>query len=213
MEVPLAATGPSTLVNRVERAIAEIAAGRAVIVMDDANRENEGDLVFAAAHATPELVAFTMRECRGLLCVPMAGEDLDRLRLEQMVKVNTESHRTAFTVSVDARTGVTTGISAADRARTIRLLADPRSAPADFVKPGHVFPLRANPGGVLARPGHTEAGVELCRLAGLPAAAAICEIANDDGTMARKADLAAFAGKHELPLVTIRELAEFAGGE
>jgi 3,4-dihydroxy 2-butanone 4-phosphate synthase/GTP cyclohydrolase II len=179
--------------------------------VDDADRENEGDLVFAATFATQELVAFTMRECRGLLCVPMTGEDLDRLHLDQMVPVNTESHGTAFTVSVDARLGITTGISAADRAHTIRLLAAADAAPADFVKPGHVFPLRARPGGVRTRPGHTEAAVDLCRLAGLPPVAAICEIANDDGTMARELDLIAFAGKHNLAIVTIRELTEYEG--
>jgi 3,4-dihydroxy 2-butanone 4-phosphate synthase / GTP cyclohydrolase II len=194
---------------RIDRAVAGLAAGRAVVVVDDADRENEGDLVFAAAFATPELVAFTMRECRGLLCVPMAGADLDRLHLPQMVPVNTESHGTAFTVSVDARTGITTGISAADRSRTIRLLASADTAPADFVKPGHVFPLRAHPGGVRARPGHTEAAVELCRLAGLRPAAAICEIANDDGSMARELDLIAFADRHNLVTVTIRELIEW----
>ena len=200
--------GTRATASRVDRAVAEIAAGRAVVVVDDADRENEGDLVFAATFATQELVAFTMRECRGLLCVPMTGDDLDRLHLDQMVAVNTESHGTAFTVSVDARTGITTGISAADRAHTIRLLAATSAAPADFVKPGHVFPLRARPGGVLTRPGHTEAAVDLCRLAGLPPVAAICEIANDDGSMARELDLIAFADRHNLVTVTIRELIE-----
>ncbi|MBP2327855.1 3,4-dihydroxy 2-butanone 4-phosphate synthase/GTP cyclohydrolase II [Kibdelosporangium banguiense] len=206
MAAPTHTAGTRT---RVDLAVAEIAAGRAVVVVDDADRENEGDLVFAAEFATTELVAFTMRECRGLLCVPMTGADLDRLHLPQMVPVNTESHGTAFTVSVDARTGITTGISAADRARTIRLLASADTAPADLVKPGHVFPLRARPGGVRARPGHTEAAVELCRLAGLRPAAAICEIANDDGSMARELDLIAFGDKHNLATVTIRELIEW----
>ncbi|SEM23829.1 bifunctional 3,4-dihydroxy-2-butanone-4-phosphate synthase/GTP cyclohydrolase II [Streptacidiphilus jiangxiensis] len=192
--------------DSIEFAISEIAAGRPIVVVDDENRENEGDLVFAAELATPELVAFAMRECRGLICVPMIGEELDRLELGQMVAQNTESMRTAFTVSVDAKEGVTTGISAADRALTIRLLADPASVSGDFVRPGHVFPLRARPGGVLEREGHTEAGPDLCRLAGLRPAAAICEIANDDGTMARLPELVVFARRHGLALVSIEDL-------
>ncbi|MFC5906886.1 bifunctional 3,4-dihydroxy-2-butanone-4-phosphate synthase/GTP cyclohydrolase II [Streptacidiphilus monticola] len=195
--------------DRIERAVADLAAGRPVVVVDDENRENEGDLVFAAELATSELVAFMMREARGLICVPMVGEDVDRLELEQMVGRNTESMRTAFTVSVDAAEGTTTGISAADRARTIRLLADPRSTPDQFVRPGHVFPLRARPGGVLERPGHTEAGPDLCRLAGLRPAAVICEIANPDGTMARLPQLREFANLHGLALVSIEDLIEF----
>ncbi|WP_051944086.1 bifunctional 3,4-dihydroxy-2-butanone-4-phosphate synthase/GTP cyclohydrolase II [Streptacidiphilus rugosus] len=192
--------------DSIEFAVAEIAAGRPIVVVDDENRENEGDLVFAAELATPELVAFAMRECRGLICVPMTGEDLDRLELGQMVEQNTESMRTAFTVSVDAKVGTTTGISAADRALTMRLLADPASVGGDFVRPGHVFPLRARPGGVLERDGHTEAGPDLCRLAGLRPTAAICEIANDDGTMARLPELVVFARKHGLAIVSIEDL-------
>ncbi|MEY9963959.1 3,4-dihydroxy 2-butanone 4-phosphate synthase/GTP cyclohydrolase II [Streptacidiphilus sp. MAP12-16] len=192
--------------DTVEFAIEQIAAGRPVVVVDDEDRENEGDIVFAAELATPELVAFAMSECRGLLCVPMTGADLDRLDLEQMVEQNTESYRTAFTVSVDARDGVTTGISAADRARTIRLLADPESTPGTFVRPGHVFPLRAKDGGVLVRNGHTEAGPDLCRLAGLRPAAAICEIAKADGTMARLPDLVPFARRHGLAIISIEDL-------
>jgi 3,4-dihydroxy 2-butanone 4-phosphate synthase/GTP cyclohydrolase II len=190
----------------VKQAIADIAAGRPVVVVDDADRENEGDLVFAAEFATPELVAFMMTECRGLICVPMAAADLDRLRLRQMVDHNTEHHGTAFTVTVDAAEGITTGISAADRARTMRLLADPTTAETDLVRPGHIFPLRANDGGVVERQGHTEAAIELTRLAGLRPAATICEIANADGTMARRADLEEFAWKHELTLITIADL-------
>src|SRR5689334_15211339 len=182
--------------DRIDRAVSDIAAGRAVVVVDDENRENEGDLVFAAELATPELVAFMMTECRGLICVPMRGPDLDRLELGQMVQQNSESHGTAFTVSVDAMEGITTGISAADRARTIRLLADPAPVPGDFARPGHVFPLRAREGGVLTRPGHTEAGPDLCELAGLSPAAVICEIARPDGTMARLPDLVPFARRH-----------------
>ncbi|WP_082119399.1 3,4-dihydroxy-2-butanone-4-phosphate synthase [Saccharothrix sp. ST-888] len=192
--------------DSIEYAVAEIAAGRAVVVVDDEDRENEGDIVFAAELATTELVAFAMNECRGLLCAPMLGEDLDRLELEQMVRHNSESHRTAFTVSVDARAGISTGISAADRALTIRLLADPAATPDDFVRPGHVFPLRVREGGVLARAGHTEAGADLCRLAGLRPAAAVCEIANADGTMARLPELRNFARRHGLALISIADL-------
>ncbi len=192
----------------VERAISEIAAGRPVVVVDDENRENEGDLVIAAEKATPELVAFMMSECRGLICVPLEATDIDRLDLPQMVEQNTEAMRTAFTVSVDAgpEHGVSTGISAADRAATIRLLANPHSAPVDFVRPGHVFPLRARPGGVLTRDGHTEAGVDLARLAGLRPAAAIVEIAGEDGAMLRLPELVPFARKNGLAIISIEDL-------
>ncbi|WAP59426.1 bifunctional 3,4-dihydroxy-2-butanone-4-phosphate synthase/GTP cyclohydrolase II [Streptomyces sp. S465] len=200
---------PDELVlDPIERAIAEIAAGRPVVVVDDEDRENEGDLVAAAETITPEIVAFMMNECRGLICAPMEGADLDRLRLPQMVEENTESMRTAFTVSVDATAehGVSTGISAADRAATLRLLADPATTPGELVRPGHIFPLRARPGGVLARDGHTEAGVDLARLAGLRPAAVICEIAGEDGAMLRLPALVAFARKHDLAIVSIADL-------
>jgi len=192
----------------VEKAIADIAAGRPVVVVDDEDRENEGDLIVAAEKITPQIAAFMMSECRGLICVPMEAAELDRLDLPQMVEANTESMRTAFTVSVDASGahGVTTGISAADRAATIRLLAEPSAVAADFVRPGHVFPLRARPGGVLVRPGHTEAGVDLARLAGLRPAAAIVEIAREDGTMARLPELVPFARKHGLSIISIADL-------
>ncbi|MDG9701738.1 bifunctional 3,4-dihydroxy-2-butanone-4-phosphate synthase/GTP cyclohydrolase II [Streptomyces sp. DH37] len=196
------------VLDPVERAIADIAAGRPVVVVDDADRENEGDLVVAAELITPGIVAFMMSECRGLICTPMEAGELDRLALPQMVGDNTESMGTAFTVSVDASAahGVTTGISAADRATTIRLLADPVSEAGDFVRPGHVFPLRARPGGVLERPGHTEAGVDLARLAGLRPAAAIVEIAAEDGTMLRLPELVPFARKHGLAIISIEDL-------
>ncbi|MFJ1990711.1 bifunctional 3,4-dihydroxy-2-butanone-4-phosphate synthase/GTP cyclohydrolase II [Streptomyces asiaticus] len=192
----------------IERAITDIAAGRPVVVVDDEDRENEGDLVAAAETITPEIVAFMMNECRGLICAPMEAAELDRLRLPQMVEENTESMRTAFTVSVDATAehGVSTGISAADRATTLRLLADPDTTPGDLVRPGHIFPLRARPGGVLERDGHTEAGVDLARLAGLRPAAVICEIAGEDGAMLRLPDLVAFAHKHDLAIVSIADL-------
>ncbi|KWT58205.1 3,4-dihydroxy-2-butanone 4-phosphate synthase [Streptomyces albus subsp. albus] len=192
----------------VEQAVADIAAGRPVVVVDDESRENEGDLVVAAERATPEILAFMMSECRGLICAPMDGAELDRLALPQMVEQNTESMRTAFTVSVDASAahGVSTGISAADRATTLRLLASGEAAPADFVRPGHIFPLRARDGGVLERNGHTEAGVDLARLAGLRPAAAIVEIAGEDGTMLRLPELVPFARKHGLSIISIEDL-------
>ncbi|WP_030745609.1 bifunctional 3,4-dihydroxy-2-butanone-4-phosphate synthase/GTP cyclohydrolase II [Streptomyces griseus] len=192
----------------VEQAIRDIAAGRPVVVVDDEDRENEGDLVIAAEKATPEVVAFMMSECRGLICAPMEDGELERLRLPQMVEHNTESMRTAFTVSVDAgpEHGVTTGISAADRATTLRMLAGGRHEPSDFVRPGHVFPLRAREGGVLARPGHTEAAVDLARLAGLRPAGAIVEIAGEDGVMLRLPELIPFARKHGLTIISIEDL-------
>jgi 3,4-dihydroxy 2-butanone 4-phosphate synthase/GTP cyclohydrolase II len=195
--------------DTVERAIADIAAGRPVVVVDDEDRENEGDIVFAAQMASPELVAFTMTHCRGLLCVPLEEEVLDHLQLAQMAPHNTERMQTAFTVSVDAREGVTTGISAADRAHTIQLLADPDTTPYDLVRPGHVFPLRAKSGGVLRRPGHTEAAVDLARLAGLRPAGVICEIVKEDGAMARLPELRAFADTHGLALISIADLIAF----
>ncbi|MFE7241825.1 bifunctional 3,4-dihydroxy-2-butanone-4-phosphate synthase/GTP cyclohydrolase II [Streptomyces sp. NPDC057580] len=192
----------------VEQAIRDIAAGRPVVVVDDEDRENEGDLVIAAEKATPEIVAFMMSECRGLICAPMENDELERLDLPQMVAHNTESMRTAFTVSVDASAahGVTTGISAADRATTLRMLAGGRAGPSDFVRPGHIFPLRARTGGVLVRNGHTEAAVDLARLAGLRPAGAIVEIAGEDGVMLRLPELVPFARKHGLTIISIEDL-------
>ena len=195
--------------DSVEQAIAEIAAGRAIVVVDDASRENEGDIVFAASKATPDLLAFTIRYARGLICVPMLGEDLDRLQLPPMTSDNQEHMGTAFTISVDARDGITTGISAADRARTIRTLVDSATEPYEIVRPGHVFPLRYAEGGVLRRAGHTEAAVDLARLAGLTPAGVVAEIFNDDGTMARLPQLRAFADEHGLPLISIAQLIEY----
>ncbi|WP_250279622.1 3,4-dihydroxy-2-butanone-4-phosphate synthase, partial [Frankia sp. Cppng1_Ct_nod] len=207
MTTPLAVG--DTRFASIGEAVEAIAAGRPVVVVDDADRENEGDLIFAAEKATPELVAFTIRHTSGVICVPMDGVDLDRLDLDQMVPHNTERMGTAFTVSVDARDGVTTGISAADRALTIRLLADPSTTAAEISKPGHVFPLRAKAAGVLRRPGHTEAAVDLARLAGLRPAGAICEIVNDDGTMARLPELTRFAEEHGLLLISIADLVAY----
>jgi 3,4-dihydroxy 2-butanone 4-phosphate synthase/GTP cyclohydrolase II len=192
----------------VEQAIADIAAGRPVVVVDDEDRENEGDLVIAAEKATPEIVAFMMSECRGMICAPMEGDELDRLELPQMVQQNTESMRTAFTVTVDAAPehGVTTGISASDRSTTLQLLASGTARPIDFVRPGHIFPLRARTGGVLVRNGHTEAAVDLARLAGLRPAGAIVEIAGEDGRMLRLPELIPFARKHGLTIISIEDL-------
>ncbi len=205
---PAAAPGPVPL-DSVERAIGDIAAGRAVVVVDAANRENEGDIVFAASKATPELMAFTIRYARGLICVPMLGADLDRLQLPPMTSDNREHMGTAFAISVDARDSITTGISAADRARTVRVLVDSATDPYEIVRPGHIFPLRDAAGGVLRRAGHTEAAVDLARLAGLTPAGVVAEIFNDDGTMARLPELRAFADRHGLAMITIAQLIEF----
>jgi 3,4-dihydroxy 2-butanone 4-phosphate synthase / GTP cyclohydrolase II len=197
------------LLDDVDRAIKDIAAGRPVLVVDDENRENEGDIIFAASMATPELLAFMIRYTSGVICVPMREAELNRLQLPQMTAHNTEHHRTAFTVSVDARDRISTGISAADRAATIAKLVDPATTAADLVRPGHVFPLRSAEGGVLRRAGHTEAAVDLARLAGLPEAGVLCEVVNDDGTMARLPELRAFANAHDLALISIEQLIEY----
>lgn len=196
--------------DTVEAAVARLAAGGAVIVVDDASRENEGDVVVAAQSVTARHLAFMMTECRGLVCAALAGDLVDRLALPPMAADNTERHGTAFTVSVDAREGTTTGISAADRARTLRVLADPATGPDDLRRPGHVFPLRAVDGGLAERRGHTEASVELVARAGLRPAAVICEIANADGTMARLPELLAFARRHGLPIVSVADIADIA---
>lgn len=195
--------------DSIEDIVADIKAGRIVILMDDEDRENEGDLIMAAEKATPEQIAFFVRHTSGIICAPMTRERLEHLRLPQMVPDNTEAHRTAFTVSVDYKHGTTTGISAHDRAKTIRALADPASKPDDFARPGHIFPLRAAEGGVLTRAGHTEASVDLARLAGLAHAAIICEIVNDDGSMKRGPELIAFAREHGLRIGTIADLIRY----
>jgi 3,4-dihydroxy 2-butanone 4-phosphate synthase/GTP cyclohydrolase II len=190
----------------IEDAIAAIAAGQFVVVVDDADRENEGDLIIAAELVTPERIAFMVRYTSGLICAPMEGARLDELRLPLMVVDNTDSHRTAFTVSVDYVHGTTTGISAADRAATIGALIDPATRPHDLARPGHIFPLRYQEGGVLKRAGHTEAAVDLARLAGLYPAGVLCEIVNEDGSMARLPELTAFATRHGIPIVSIADL-------
>lgn len=190
----------------IDRAVADIAAGKAVIVVDDADRENEGDVIFAAEKATPELLSFMVRFTSGVICVPMEGSELDRLDLPLMYEHNTDLMRTAFTVSVDARSGVTTGISAADRARTIVTLADPGMSAHDLTRPGHIFPLRYADGGVLRRAGHTEASIDLARMAGLRPAGVLAEVVNEDGSMARLPELTVFAAEHGLTLITIADL-------
>lgn len=195
--------------NPVEAAVRAIARGKFVVVVDSNDRENEGDLVLAASAATPEKIAFMVRYTSGLICAPLSGSRVDALRLPPMAAENTERHGTAFTVSVDVREGTTTGISASDRACTLRALADARSDADDFLRPGHIFPLRACEEGVLERPGHTEAAVDLVRLAGLQPAGVICELVNDDGTMQRLPELVAFARRHGIPLLTIEDLIDY----
>jgi 3,4-dihydroxy 2-butanone 4-phosphate synthase/GTP cyclohydrolase II len=190
----------------VEEALEEIRAGRMVVVCDDESRENEGDLTMAAQFATPDAINFMAKEGRGLICLALTPERCDDLGLDLMAAKNESPFETAFTVSIEAREGVTTGISAADRARTIQVAIDPESAPRDLVQPGHVFPLKAKPGGVLERTGQTEAAVDLARLAGLNPAGVICEIMNDDGTMARVPDLVGYCERHNLKMITVADL-------
>jgi len=193
----------------IDALVADLRAGRMVVVVDDEDRENEGDLILAGERATPEAVAFMIRHTSGIICVAMEAERLAALDLPQMVQVNSESHRTAFTVSVDLRLGTTTGVSSSDRAATIRALAQQSSQAQDFARPGHIFPLRSRKGGVLVRAGHTEASVDLCRLAGLQPAGVLCEVMNDDGTMARRPQLEAFAERHGLKIGTIADLIRY----
>jgi 3,4-dihydroxy 2-butanone 4-phosphate synthase/GTP cyclohydrolase II len=195
--------------DSIESVVADVRRGKTVIVVDDADRENEGDLILAAQHVTPGAVNFMAKHGRGLICVPTTSERLQQLGIERMVRQNREIFRTDFQVSVDAAHGVTTGISAADRAKTIHIMADPTAVPEDLVQPGHVFPLRARPGGVLQRAGHTEAAVDLATLGGCRPIGVLCEILNDDGTMARLPQLFKFAKKHKLKICTIEDLIQF----
>src|SRR3989338_4204687 len=190
----------------VQQAVAEFRKGNFVIVVDDEHRENEGDLILAAEDITPKKVNFILQKARGMMCVPMSKKRLVGLKLPLMVGKNEENTKCMFTISVDAKKGITTGISASDRAKTITLLANPESNASDFVRPGHVFPLQAASNGLKERQGHTEASLELCRLAGKQPVAVICEILNGDGTMARMPQLKRFAKKHNLPLIAIHEL-------
>jgi 3,4-dihydroxy 2-butanone 4-phosphate synthase / GTP cyclohydrolase II len=202
----MADEGGEGMMNSIEDAIAAIKAGRPVIVVDDEDRENEGDLIFAAELATSELLAFTVRYTSGYICVPMTEEHADRLELPPMYYTNQDKRGTAYAVTVDAREGISTGISAADRAHTIRLLADPATKASDLARPGHVVPLRGKAGGVLRRPGHTEAAIDLAQLAGLHPVGVLCELVNDDGTMMRLPQLQRFAAEHELVLISIADL-------
>ncbi|MTI14481.1 bifunctional 3,4-dihydroxy-2-butanone-4-phosphate synthase/GTP cyclohydrolase II [Sansalvadorimonas verongulae] len=195
--------------NTAQELIEDIRQGRMIILMDDEDRENEGDLIIAAEKITPEIINFMCTHARGLICMPMTAERCDYLGLHQMTANNQEAQSTAFTVSIEAATGVTTGISAADRARTVQVAINPMSRAQDIVQPGHIFPLRAMEGGVLQRAGHTEAGVDLARMAGLEAGAAIVEIMNEDGTMARRPDLERFAETHGLKIGTIADLIHY----
>jgi len=195
--------------DTVDEALAAIAAGQAVVVVDDEDRENEGDIIFAASKATPELMAFTIRHSSGVICVPMPADMLDRLEIPLMTPHNKDKLRTAYTISVDARDGVTTGISAADRAHTARVLADSATEPSDITRPGHVFPLRYRAGGVLVRRGHTEAAVDLATMAGLTPAGVLVEVVNDDGTMKRGHDLRAFADEHRLKMISIEQMVHY----
>src|SRR5213595_3137650 len=192
--------------DTIDEVVRDIAAGKIVIVTDDADRENEGDLVMAAEKATPKAINFMAMHGRGLICVPISNDRAEQLGLQRMVAQNREMYRTDFTVSVDAARGVTTGISVQDRATTIQTIANPKSGPEDLVQPGHVFPLRAKDGGVLRRAGHTEAAVDLARMAGLQPAGVLCEILHDDGTMARLPELMEFRKKHGLRICTIQSL-------
>jgi 3,4-dihydroxy 2-butanone 4-phosphate synthase/GTP cyclohydrolase II len=193
----------------VDLAIAAMTQGQFVVVVDDESRENEGDLILAAEHASAAKLAFMIRHTSGIICVPMTEERIRALELPQMVHNNTEAHTTAFTVSVDYRHHTTTGISAADRTRTIQALADPQTRAEDFARPGHIFPLMARPGGVLRRAGHTEAAVDLARLAGLAPVGVICELVNDDGSIKRLPELRAFAAEHQLPVLSIVDLIRY----
>jgi 3,4-dihydroxy 2-butanone 4-phosphate synthase / GTP cyclohydrolase II len=202
-------TGDMTTFDSIEDAIVDIAAGRMVVVVDDEDRENEGDLIFAAAKATPRHIAFMVRHCSGIICVPLEGTRLEELHLPLMAPGDSDPMGTAFTISVDARHDTTTGISAADRARTVLTLVDERTGARDLARPGHIFPLRYTPGGVLRRAGHTEAAVDLARLAGLYPAGVLCEIVNEDGTMARLPELHAFAHQQGRKLISIADLIAF----
>jgi 3,4-dihydroxy 2-butanone 4-phosphate synthase / GTP cyclohydrolase II len=201
--------GESSAFASIEDAVAAIGRGEIVVVVDDEDRENEGDLIMAAEAATPEKIAFFVRHTSGVICAPLTGERLDELDIPLMVRENTESHRTAFTYSVDHVHGTSTGISASDRASTLRALTDPATTPLDLARPGHIFPLRYAEGGVLKRAGHTEAAVDLARMAGLYPAGVLCEIVNDDGTMARVPDLVEFCKEHGLLMISIAQLIKY----
>lgn len=196
-------------IRRVETALEALRAGKGVIVMDDENRENEADLIYSSDHLTEKQMALMIRECSGIVCVCLRDEDCERLKLPQMVPNNTNTQGTAFTVSIEAAKGCTTGVSAKDRITTIKAAANPNGKPEDLLRPGHVYPLRARKGGVLERRGHTETTVDLMRLAGLNPCGVLCELMNEDGTMARMPQALAFAKKHGLPALTVEDLVKY----
>ena len=195
--------------ERVEKAIAAVQSGQGVLLVDDEDRENEGDLIFAAEHLTNAHMAMLIRECSGIVCLCLTDERLQKLQLPQMVSANSSAYGTAFTVSIESKSGVTTGVSAADRVQTIKTAIADGAGPDDLSRPGHVFPLRAQPGGVLTRRGHTEGTVDLMKLAGLKPAGVLCELTNPDGTMARLAEIVTFANQHSMPILTIEDLVEY----
>ena len=195
--------------ERAEAAIKAIAAGQGVLIVDDEDRENEGDLIYAAETITPQQMALLIRECSGIVCLCLTDEKADALKLDPMVKDNTNKNGTAFTVTIETAEGVTTGVSASDRVTTIRAAIATDAKPEDLNRPGHIFPLRARPGGVLERRGHTEVTCDLARLAGLTPAGVLCELTNEDGTMARLPEVAAFARKHGMPLATVEDIAQY----
>ncbi len=199
--------------HRVERALESLRSGQGVLVMDDEDRENEGDLIFPAQSVDTAQMAILIRECSGIVCLCLTPEQADRLALPPMVEANTSRNQTAFTGSIEAAEGVSTGVSAADRVATVRAATAPGARPGDLRRPGHVFPLRARPGGVLERPGHTEATVDLMRLAGLEPCGVLCELTNRDGSMARGPEVAAFAELHGLPVLTVEDLAAYRRAE
>ncbi|HEY9805277.1 MAG TPA: 3,4-dihydroxy-2-butanone-4-phosphate synthase, partial [Candidatus Obscuribacterales bacterium] len=211
MKSPQTASTQPFKFDAIDAALADLKAGRAIVVVDDENRENEGDVICAAQFATPDMINFMAVEARGLICLAMTGDRLDELDLPLMVTNNTDSNQTAFTVSIDAspQLGVSTGISAEDRARTIQVAINPATHPEDLRRPGHIFPIRAREGGVLKRAGHTEAAVDLARLAGLYPSGVICEIQNPDGSMARLPELIEYARTHQLKIVSIADLISY----
>ena len=198
-----------TSAERVEKALHDLRQGRGILLVDDEDRENEGDLIFAAENLTEQQMAMLIRECSGIVCLCLTDEKLQQLRLPQMVADNSSRNGTAFTVSIEAREGVTTGVSAADRVRTIRTAIGDQCRPEDLCRPGHVFPLRAHPGGVLGRRGHTEGTVDLMRLAGLQPAGVLCELTNPDGTMARLAEIVRFAEKNQKTVLSVEDLVRY----
>lgn len=199
--------------TRVERALESLRNGQGVLLVDDEDRENEGDLIYSAEHLTNQQMALLIRECSGIVCLCLTDEKIKQLELPMMVQDNTSRHGTGFTVTIEARQGVTTGVSAADRVQTIKTAIAVDCTPDDLARPGHVFPLRAQPEGVLARRGHTEGTVDLMRLAGLNPAGVLCEVTNEDGTMARLPELAAFARKHQMPLLSIEDIVAYISEE